>query len=175
MAVPVFQMISVFHLIITLHTVLISANNSLHCDYRANCTLCSGDVLAFVCSVSDGAATIWRGSFFNCPNRGNEIVLRHSIFENGVIKTCNNGAVVAYSIDSEVTSNSYTSQLNVTVNPEMHNETIECVQDGLSIPFLVGACTFIPATGTYFKHIMLNYALFYIAYLENRTYRFKPP
>ena len=148
MAAPVFQIISMFCL--SLHTILISANNSLHCDYHANCVLCPEDVLVlkFVCSVSDGAATIlWRGSFFNCPNGDNEIVLCHSIFDNGVIKTCNNGAVVAYS--TEVTNNSYISQLNVTVSPEMHNGSVECIHDGLHIPlFVVGACTLIPATGT---------------------------
>ena len=146
MAALVFQMISMFYL--SLHTILTSANNSLHCDYHANCVLCPEDVLVlnFVCSVSDGAATIWRGSFFKCPNGDNEIVLRHSTFNDGVIKTCNNGAVAAYS--TEVTNNSYTSQLNVTVCPEMHNGSVECIHDGLHIPLFVGACTLIPDTGT---------------------------
>ena len=49
MAAPVFQMISMFCL--SLHTILISANNSLHCDYHTNCVLCPEDVLVFVVLV----------------------------------------------------------------------------------------------------------------------------
>ena len=92
-------------------------------------------------------ATVWRGSIFNCPNHGNEIILRHNNFENEVnIGTCNDRKVVAYS--SEVTNDSiYSSQLNVTVTPEMHNETVECIQDGFN-ETSVGTCTLILTTGT---------------------------
>ena len=142
MAVPVTKVISLLTLC---YTSLISANNSLNCDYRDQC-LCPDDVLTFICSVSDGAATIWRGSFFSdCPDTsGSEIILRHYKFEGGVSGTCSNGAVVAYS--TEVTNNSYTSQLNVTVSPAMHNGSIECIEDGFNATS-VGTCTLILATG----------------------------
>lgn len=120
-------------------------NNTLLCGSHGNC-LCPEDILTFICSVSDGAATIWKGSIFNCP--ANEIILRHGRFENGVDGTCNDGEIVAYS--TEVSNNSYSSQLNVTVSPEMHNGTIECTQLSLAGESFVGICTLIIATGT--KH-----------------------
>ena len=134
-------------LMLTLYYIsLISANNSLHCNYYRNC-ICADDVVAFVCSVSDGVATVWRGSIFNCPLSGNEIILRHSNFEHETSAACSDGDIVAYS--SEVTSNgSYISQLNLTVSPEMHNGTIECIRDdvnGMSVT--VGTCTLILTTG----------------------------
>lgn len=101
--------------------------------------------MTFACSVSAGVATTWRGSFFSCRSNA-EITLRHSRFENGVMETCNDGEVVVYS--TEVTNNSYTSQLNVSVSPEMHNGTIECIQDGSNGETSVGACTLILTTGS---------------------------
>ena len=150
-------------LVLTLHTTLISANNSLYCNYHGSC-LCPEDILAFVCRVSAGAATIWRGSFFNCPSTRNEILLRHSQFENGVVGSCNDEEVVAYS--TEVTHNRYSSQLNVTISPEMHNGTVECdsVQHEPDIHVIaVGACTLILATG---KHTYYCHAAYYLVPTE---------
>ena len=99
--------------------------------------------LNFLCSVSDGAATVWKGSIFSCPNSQNEILLRHSRFEDGpgISGTCNDGEVIAYSIES--TNNSYISQLNVTISPEMQNGTVECIQDGPGANVTsIGACPF---------------------------------
>ena len=129
----------------TIFISLISANNSFHCNHHGQ-RICPKGVLTFVCRVSDGAATIWRGNFFNCPSGGNEIILRHSQFENGFVVTCNDGAISVHS--TEVTNNSYTSQLNVTVNPEMNNGTVECIQDSSNVTYYVGACMLILATGT---------------------------
>ena len=121
-------------------------NSSLHCNYYGTRT-CPEDVAVFICRVSGGVATVWRGSIFNCPDHGNEIILRHSNFENeDNTGTCNDRKVVAYS--SEVISNSiYSSQLNVTVTPEMHNGTIECIQDDFN-EISVGTCTLILTIGT---------------------------
>lgn len=135
--------IKVISLLTLYYTSLISANNSLHCGYRDKC-LCPEDVLTFVCNVSDGIATVWKGSIFNCSTSGNEIILRHSKFEDGINGTCNHETVVAYS--TEVTNISYTSQLSVIVSPEMNNGTVECIQDDLNVVF-IGACTLIIATG----------------------------
>ena len=120
---------------------LTSANNNLlHCG---NC-LCPEGVLVFSCRVDGGGATVWKGSIFNCPdNSRNDIILRHSEFDNGVsgaTGSCNDGRIVAYNID--VTNNIYSSQLNVTVSPEMHNETVECIQYRInSTSVTVGAYT----------------------------------
>ena len=124
------------------YTSLASANNLL-LQYYDSC-LCPEDVLVFVCSVNGGGATVWRGSIFNC--NGNQIILRHSMFGNGVRRICNDGNIVTYDID--VTNNTYSSQLNVTVSPEMHNETVECIHDTQNATsVLVGAYTLILATG----------------------------
>ena len=86
-----------------------ASNNLLYCDYHSSC-VCPNSTLVFVCSASDGAATVWTGSIFNCPSSGNEILLRHSRFDDGVSGTCNDGAAVAYS--TEITDNTHISQLN---------------------------------------------------------------
>ena len=105
---------------------LTSANNNLlHCGSY----LCHEGILIFSCRVDGGITTVWKGSIFNCPGNQNEITLRHSEFDNGVAEatgSCNDGNIVAYNID--VTNGIYSSQLNVTVSPEMHNETVECIQ-----------------------------------------------
>ena len=136
--------VKVISILALYYTSLTSANNLLYIHY-GNC-ICPGDTIAFVCSVSGGAATVWKGSFFtDCPDTGeSEIILSHRRFEHGVTKTCNDGAIVAYS--TEVTNNSHSSQLNVTVSPEMHNGTIECIGDGLNVTS-IGAYTLILATG----------------------------
>ena len=82
-----------------------------------------------------------RSIFTDCTETSeSEIILSHWRFEDGVTKTCNDGAIVAYS--TEVTNNSscYSSQLNVTVSPEMYNGTIECIVDGLNVTS-IGVCT----------------------------------
>ena len=133
-------------LVESMYTSLISANNNnlLYCNYYGS-RVCPEDIIVFDCSVSGGVATVWKGSIFNCRAGGNQIVLRHhNNFEHGVSGTCNDGDIVAYS--SEVTNNSYNSQLNVTVTPEMHNGTVECIQDDINETF-VGTCTLIITTG----------------------------
>ena len=133
---------------LSLYTSLISANNLLHCNYYQGHCICPEDIVVFVCSVSDGVATVWRGSIFNCPSSGNEILSRHFNFESGTSGTCNDGQIAAYS--TEVT-NSYSSQLNVTVSPEMHNGTVECIQEGFN-ETSVGVCTLILAMGKHYDN-----------------------
>ena len=127
-------------ILILMLPVLISASNSLQCDNHSNC-ICPGNTLAFVCSITGGAGTVWKGSIFNCP--GNEILLRHAIGSEAS-GMCSNGTVVASVI--EFTSTSYISQLNVTVSPEMHNGTVECIQDSFN-ETSIGSCTLTIATG----------------------------
>ena len=71
--------------------------------------------------------------------------MRHSRFEDepGISGICNDGEVIAYSIESTKFNNNYISQLNVTVSPEMHNGTVECIQDGPGASVTsIGACPF---------------------------------
>jgi hypothetical protein len=147
MAAAVVKVISMLTLY---YTSLTSANNNLLPQYVC---LCPEDILVFVCGVSGGVATVWKGTIFNCPGFGNEITLRHSAFENGVSEalptgTCNVGSIVAYNIAVDVANNSYSSQLNITVSPEMHNGTVECSKENFDLTSdTVGAYTLILATG----------------------------
>ena len=98
--------------------------------------------------------------FYNCPGNQNEITLPHAEFDNGVAEatgSCNDGNIVAYNID--VTNGIYSSQLNVTVSPEMHNETVECIQYRInSTSVTVGAYTLIlNTTGTYDYYYVIHY------------------
>ena len=148
MATLITKVISMLSL--SLYTSLISSNNLLHCDYQSNGTCHRPeDVVVFDCSVSGGVATIWKGSIFNCHSSGNQILLRHYNFKNGANGICNDGEIIAYS--SEVTNSSYSSRLNVTVTPEMHNGTVECFQVGLTDSTSAGTCTLILATGKFIQ------------------------
>ena len=98
----------------------------------SSCTCPAGYTLTYECTVvsGPGGATVWRGTVLNCTMSDHEIVLLHSRFESdrGTLRTCNNGAIVGQSLRVENNS-CYTSQLNITVSPEMIGETIECAHD----------------------------------------------
>ena len=99
---------------------------------------------------SDGGATIWKGSAFDCIHSGNEIALIHSSFgsqtniESSSVAAgeCNNGSIHAHIV--QVEGNYYTSQLNITVTANMIGKTIECVHDNTSTENVIG--TLIVAT-----------------------------
>ena len=133
MAAAVVKVIFMLTLYYYYGTILLTSANNLLLQYDSNYCRhpCPEDILVCVCTVNGGGATIWEGSIINCPGNGNEIVLSHSAFDNEVTKTCNDRNIVAYDID--VTNNIYSSQLNVTVSREMHNETVECIHDTLKL------------------------------------------
>ena len=133
-------------LLIYYTVVVLASNSSLQCE-SVNCT-CSGSTLVFECTNAGAIATVWRGSFFDCPS--NSIVLRHRLFQSGINGTCSNGAIVARSI--EALNNSYTSQLSVTVSQRMKNGSVECIRDS-SIETTIGTCPLNLATG---KHRQLQ-------------------
>ena len=161
MVAAVVEVISMLTIIIC----LTSANNLL-LQYDNNYCRhpCPEDILVFLC-INFGGATVWKGSIFNCPGSGNEITLRHSALENAA-GTCNDGNIVIYNID--ITNNTHSSQLNVIVSPEMHNETVECIHDTLNATsVLVGTYTLILTTGIhaidkhnnscdYYYYLLLN-------------------
>ena len=71
--------------------------------------------------MSGQGLTIWRGNALGC-----EIELRHSEYMNGGARgSCNDGMFVARSVG--VSGNSYTSTLNITVQQEMINRSVECI------------------------------------------------
>ena len=75
-----------------------------------------------------GQATFWTGTAFNCISKHNEISLGHGRFLSAAGE-CNKGAIVARSVS--VQNSLYTSQLNVTVTPDIAGKTIMCLRDNL--------------------------------------------
>ena len=106
-------------------------------------TCCPGPsnktLLTFKCSVMGRpvGSTIWRGSAFNCSREG--VVLLHRLFtsESDVHQMCNNGFIVGRGLRSE--NGCYTSQLNVTVTPDMIGKSIECVHNNITSVATVGS------------------------------------
>ena len=115
----------VFYVLMSVcHLVLASASNII-----SQVISCPGDVLTTECAIMGGGATVWQGTAFQCDSYNGEIVLRHSRFEGSYnqLGYCNNGAIIAQGLG--VVSNSYISQLNVTVSLELNDTTVECWHD----------------------------------------------
>ena len=88
-----------------------------------NCS-CVDDTLTFECTVRRDIGTIWRGTAFNCPSNGNEIYLWETSTGSNI---CNKGMITGRIV--RVDENSYTSQINVTLNSDLTGQTIECAYD----------------------------------------------
>ena len=101
----------------------IEDNNSLLIQL-SDCT-CPGYIQTFECRVYGAGITIWQGTAIHIPC---VIRLRHSQYNNSrAIKECNDGTIIASSIG--VLGDVYTSQLNVTVEQDAINGTVECVHE----------------------------------------------
>ena len=93
---------------------------------------CPGDRVSYKCSVAGlepGIGnTIWRGSALDvlCSQSGGELVLHHRSFNE--TRICGNITVQGIKVHVGESS-CYTSQLNVTVDSRLDNETlsIECI------------------------------------------------
>ena len=99
---------------------------------KINDYTCPADVVAYNCNVTGSGFTIWRGSAFDCPTVSSVILLRHSLFANGVMKLCNEGVIVGQSlgVSTDTLGNTvYMSQLmvNLTASSNVIGRTIECV------------------------------------------------
>ena len=111
---------------------------------ESNC-ICPGQTLTYECVVEGGGTTVWQGSALNCLS-DTRFLLRHSQFDSGITdKECNNGSIVAHSV--RVVDDSYISQLNVKVSPEMNNKTVECLYDDGTMTALIGISTVTITTG----------------------------
>ena len=97
--------------------------------------ICPGHTLTYQCNVVGGSITFWNGSLFDCSSNSNQILLRHSEFQQASASgDCNNEAVIANSISESLTNNSnkcYSSQLTISVSPAMNNKTIECNREDI--------------------------------------------
>ena len=85
--------------------------------------LCPGETLIYQCVVPSGTATVWRGSAFNCTS--STIILHHSQYTSGSSGgECNDNSIRGQGL--YVANSSYVSILNITVNSDYSNKTIEC-------------------------------------------------
>ena len=110
--------------------------------------VCPGHELRLECTVVGGAATIWRGSTFNCPtSQNNRILLRHSQFESGDSNVCNNGRIIGRSINKTSDSDGikYISQLiiQLDVNDTLEGTTVECAHSYSRQTTIIGTHTII--------------------------------
>ena len=87
--------------------------------------------------------TVWKGSAFNCSNTNNMILLPHDHDPDSfMIRECSNGSIKANLINE---GNGYfTSQLNITVRPELIGEIVECIHDDGLNDTSVGNMTIMP-------------------------------
>ena len=126
-----------------MHAILHLANDALQSPPNVNCA-CPGEVLTFICNINGRGSTLWTGTAFSCNM--NEILLRHSQFSQpeGISMSCNNGAITGRSIG--VTDGCYSSELDVTVSPNLNGRTILCNHDGTT-QRNIGAATLNVVTG----------------------------
>ena len=109
------------------HTFVNTATNTFLPPTISLSCVCPGDVLTYTCTIIGGGNTEWGGSAFDCPDSSDQIILRHSQYttEGGTFGNCNNNNIQARSVG--VVDNSYTSQLNVTLNGNFpNNATVTC-------------------------------------------------
>jgi hypothetical protein len=91
--------------------------------------------------VVGGFSTVWKGTAFNCPGRGNEIELSHARFDSPGGE-CNGGNIIGRGRNRTFdgsTDSQFTSQLtihlpflNATSNT-LEGETVECTRDGVDV------------------------------------------
>lgn len=85
-------------------------------------------MLTFECTTVGFDQTLWKGTAFNCDNRGDQIILLNSAFSSGGTGsrgTCGDN-LVAQGI--KVDDKCHTSQLNITITSSGLNQTsIECM------------------------------------------------
>ena len=111
-----------------------------------------------------GGSTIFRGrsfKFINCTGNIDRLALPHSQFNRpqGTKRSCNNGAIIARSLQGG--NGTYSSQLSVIVTSELIGDIIECVHDtGIAIE-VVGMAT-INDTGL---NLVLNHIRYFSVHI----------
>ena len=92
--------------------------------------VCQGSTLVYECNITKGATLVFHGSAFDCPSTANEITFvqhQNYNYNQSVIRSCNDGAIVAETV---VESTTVSSRLTVTLNNEVTNQTsIICSAD----------------------------------------------
>ena len=80
---------------------------------------------------------MWQGTAIQCDYGEIILIHVHGQFSGPryPIATCSNGAIAARGL--RVVSDSYISQLNVTVSPESSNTMVECWYDNGSVEIFI--------------------------------------
>ena len=115
--------------------------------------VCPGIDLTCECTIKDentiGAATVWTGTAFDCPETENEITLPHipSRFTSTTSLGCNDGAIRGRGIRIE--ENRYISQVNINVDSYMDGKTVECYHEsGIQLKTLISNFSIVFTSGT---------------------------
>ena len=85
--------------------------------------VCPGSTLVYECNITKGATLVFHGSAFDCPSTANEITFvqrQNYNYNQSVIRSCNDGAIVA---ETFVESTTVSSRLTVTLNNEVTNQS----------------------------------------------------
>ena len=110
---------------------------------RTRCA-CPGENLIFTCTTFGGTRTVWRGTAFNCPNIGNQIILRHTNSSQSF--QCNGGSIEGHLLS--INGDHYTSQLNVTVVNGINNKTVLCTHTSdTAVSAIIGKATIFVISG----------------------------
>lgn len=99
--------------------------------------------MQLTCIAFGRGSTVWGGTAV--PRECGDRILRHSQFSEGVIISCPDGSIVAESLSDD--NDCYTSQLTVTIRPEINGTSITCKYDNGSQSFLLGEYTIIVTSG----------------------------
>ena len=102
--------------------------------------------MTYQCTVFGGAATVWRGTAFDCSFINNEIVILHDInYTSQNPQTCNNGAIIGHVVRAE--NDCYTSQITVQVSNELNGTTVVCAHDNGTDSIEIGSAILDITTG----------------------------
>ena len=116
---------------------------------------CQGYNVTYKCTVFSGAATVWRGTAFDCSFINNEFVIFNDInnYTSQNPQTCTNGAIIGRGTGVE--NDSYTSQITVQISDELNGTSVVCAHDNGTDSIEIGSAILNITTGTYTKLLQL--------------------
>ena len=138
---------------------LFSVNGQLVITDAGDC-LCPGNNLTLNCTAngvrnSMAGSISWSGSAFNCTSQENEIILLHAQAGSSGTHTCNNEAIVGWSL-SPLNNETFISMLKVLMSSALIGKSITCYQDDGEQKQILGSYS-IPGTTTTTINIQYYY------------------
>ena len=99
-----------------------------------------GSTFIYNCSVVGEGQTVWTGSAFDCPDKNDSIILRHSEFltynSSSTAGTCNNGTIFGEAISVE--GDCFTSRLLIFATSGLDGKYITCIHENGSSELIIG-------------------------------------